>query len=286
MRRLISLALVGWLLLELPAKAGVINLNRDDVPSPGHFSLLTQGLFTPYQLIVIDGKTYGQNPPEKAYYRLGLSTQLEAGLLPDMGLSFTMPFGLSRQVDSSNANSGLADLNLGLFWRLVQLPRATWKARIHANVGAGSIVGRISEGVPSVGFDNTLRMELIPKSLYGHLNLNYVYHLRSTGLLVSSDLPVVQWRGQRAQLNAALEAVLTPGISSLVELLAQYDSPAEAQRQVVAKTGDYWLAIAPGLAVAVTPATALQLSVVFPLMRGGYQDSFPFSLVSGVSLTF
>lgn len=286
MRRLISLALAGWLMLELPAKAGVINLNRDDVPSPGHFSLLTQGLVTPYQLIVIDGKTYGQNPPEKAYYRMGLSAQLEAGLLPDMGLSFTVPFGLSRQVDGSNSTSGLADLNLGLFWRLVQLPRATWKARIHANVGAGSIVGRVSEGVPSVGFDNTLRMELIPKFLYGHLNLNYVYHLRSTGLLVSSDLPVVQWRGQRAQLNAALEAAVTPGITSLVELLAQYDSPAEAQRQVVAKTGDYWLAIAPGLAVAVTPATALQLSVVFPLMRGGYQDSFPFSLVSGVSLSF
>lgn len=286
MRRLLSLAACGWLMLTDPAAAGVINLNRDEVPEPGRFSLVSQGLFTPYQLVVLAGKTYSQNPPEKAYFRLGLAAQLEAGILPDAGLSFTLPFGMSRQVDGTSLGSGLADLNVGLFWRLAHDERSSWKARIHANVGAGSLVGRISEGVPSVGLDNSLRMVLIPKFLFGHLNLNYLYHLRSTGLLVSSDLPVVQWRGQRAQLNTALETAWTPALSTLVELLAQYDSPAEDQRQIVSTSGAFWVALAPGLTYAFSPMAQGQLSVVLPVLRGGYQDSFHLSLVTGVALRF
>ncbi|HEY9855262.1 MAG TPA: hypothetical protein V6D05_05955 [Stenomitos sp.] len=286
MRRLLSLALGGWLMLGLPATAGVINLNRDEVPSPGHFSLVTQGLFAPYQLIVLNGQTFGQNPPEKAYYRLGVASQLEAGLLPDVGMSFTLPFAFSRRVDGSEQTGGLADLNLGLFWRLAQTPRATWKAKVHANIGAGNLVGRISEGVPSVGLENSLRMELMPRFLYGHLNLNYLYQLRSTGLSTTTDLPVVLWRGQRVQLNGALEAALMPGLTGLVEVLTQYDIPSESQRQIVPKTGDYWVAVAPGLSVAFTPTAAGQLSVVMPLLRGGYQDSFYLSVVTGLTLGF
>lgn len=286
MRRLLSLALCGWLMLGLPANAGVINLNRDEVPAPGRFSLVSQGLYTPYQLVVIGGKLYSPNPPETAYYRLSLTSQLEMGLLPDMGLSFTLPFGLARQVNGTNLGSGLADLNLGLFWRLTHQERATWKARVHANAGTGTLVGRVSEGVPSVGFDNSVRMELMPRYLYGLFNLNYLYHLRSTGLSVLNDLPVVQWRGQRLQLNTGLEAALTPGISALVEILTQYDSPSEAQRQLVKESGAFWIAVAPGLTVAFTPTVAGQLSVVLPVLRGGYQDSFHASIVTGVAASF
>lgn len=285
MRRLLPVALAAWLLSGQPASA-VINLNRDEVPSPGHFAIVTQGVFTPYQLVVIEGKTYGQNPPEKAYNRFGLSSLLEAGLLPDMGLSFTLPFGLSRRVDGTDQSSGLADLDLGLFWRLAHSPRATWKAQVHASVGAGNLVGRISEGVPSVGLDNSLRLELIPRLLYGSLNLNYLYHLRSTGLAVSTDLPVVQWRGQRAQFNAGLEAALLPGLAGVAELLAQYDSPTESQRQVVHASGDFWVAVAPGLSWAFTPSAAGELSVVIPVLRGGYQDSFNLSAVTGLTVRF
>ncbi len=306
MRRLLSLAVSAWLLSGLPAEAqvnapwasegpsrpathpigGPINLNRDEVPEPGHFSIVSQGIFTPYQLVVIDGKLYSPNPPETSYVRMSLASQLEAGLLPDAGLTFTLPFGMSRQVNGVDLGSGLADLNLGLFWRLFHDERATWKARVHANVGAGSLVGRISEGVPSVGLDNTLRMELMPSFLYGHLNLNYLYHLRSTGLLASVDLPVVQWRGQRAQFNSALEARWTPAVSTILELLAQYDSPSEAQRQPVKESGSWWLAVAPGLTYAFTPMAAGQLAVVLPVLRGGYQDSFHASVVTGVTLRF
>lgn len=303
MRRLLSLAVWGWLVLGLPAQAqvlvpegmlgtfarpsrGPINLNRPEVPPPGRFSLVSQGLFTPYQLVVIDGKPYSPNPREKAYNRFALSTQLEAGLLPDMGLSFTLPFGLSRQIDGTMLGSGLADLNLGLFWHLDHDARTSWKTRVHANFGAGNLAGRIAEGVPSVGLDNSLRVELLPDFLYGHVNLNYLYHLRSTGLALSSDLPVVQWRGQRLQFNTALEAAWTPALSGILEILAQVDSPSEAQRQIVKESGAAWIALAPGLSYAFTPAAVGHLSVVLPVFRGGYQDSFHLSAVTGMVLTF
>lgn len=283
MRRWASaIAIASSLATAMPADAYVINLNSDYMPEPGHIELLAYGSYSPYSLKVLAGAVYGANPAGSGYHWLESWNSLEVGVLPDTSLTIIAPFDLSQTFDGAERQTGLGDLTLAVGSRLWSNEQGSLKSRLKASFPAGPL----GSGVAALGVDAIFSQAILPDLLTTTLNLSYGYNLHQTFADATTRLPVTSWQGHGLSFGIGLDYALTPGIGLVLEAMGQFDGSGEADRRPDPESGATTLTLAPGVSWALSEAVCLQASVLLPLVRGGYQDSYPYGGMMGVCLDF
>lgn len=282
--RVVMLASILCLTLASAARAEVINLQTDATPRPGHVEILSYGSYAPYSLRILDGTVYAANPVGSGYHWGEVWTSLEVGVLPGTSLTFVAPYDLSQRFDATSPIQGLGDCSLGLARRLYQDPDGSLKLRFHLDLPTGDLSRGLGTGVPAVGLEGAFRRVLWRDRLEATWNLNYLYQLRSTLDDPTTHLPRSTWRGHRLQVGASFSYLEWHPWELVGEILAQWDSSQEADRLAVARTGDAWILLAPGACYHYGSHLDLQVSGLFPAWRGGYQDSYPYTVVGGARL--
>ncbi|HEY9899690.1 MAG TPA: transporter [Pantanalinema sp.] len=277
-----AIALASVLAVAMPADAYVINLNSDYMPDPGHVELLSYGSYSPYTLKVLGGAIYSANPEGSAYHWLEAWNSLEVGLVADTSMTIIAPYDLSQSFDGAERQSGLGDLTLALGRKLWSNELGSFKTRLKASFP----VGPLGAGVAAVGVDTIFSQQLIQDVLSATLNLNYGYNLQQTVADAETLLPRTSWQGHGLAFGVGLDYALTPSIGLVLEALGQFDGHSEADRRPEPESGATTLTLAPGLSWSLSDAVCLQASLQLPLLRGGYQDSYPYGGMAGVCLDF
>lgn len=283
MRRWASaLALTSVLAVSVPAEAYVINLNSDYLPDPGHVELLTYGYYSPFTLRTLNGATYTANPIGTAYHWFESWNSVEVGLAPDTSLTFVAPYDLTQSFDGTERLNSLTDLTLALSRKLWSNELGSFKTRLKATVP----VGTLGSGVTGVGLDTIVSQMLIPDLLSATLNLNYSYNLHQTERDEETLLPRTSWAGHGGDLSLGLDYSLTPSIGLVLEVLGQFEGRSESDRKPDAESGALAFTLAPGLSWTINETILLQASLLAPVYRGGYQDSYQLGGLFGVCFDF
>ncbi|MBO9540932.1 hypothetical protein J7643_10115 [bacterium] len=282
MRRWASaLALASVLAVVSPADAA-INLNSDFVPDPGRMELLTYGYYSPYTLRVLNGAVYSANPVGSAYHWFEAWNSFEVGLLPDTSLTILAPFDLTQSFDGSDRYTGLTDLSVALGRKLWSNDLGGLKARLRVNAP----VGPLGSEAHSVGLDTMLSQAIIPEVLTATANFNYRYSLHQTVRDEETLLPHTSWAGHVAELSLGVDYAMSPSFDLVFEVLGQFEGRAESDRKPDPASGAMVLTLAPGLNWKFNDQFSLQASLLAPVLRGGYQDSYSFGGLAGICLDF
>lgn len=284
MKTTFLLAGLAWGLLALPGAAYTVNMSSSYVPDGGQFEILEYVTISPYDLKVINSTTYQANDEEPGYFFAEAWTSFEAGLGNGISTSLVVPLDMVQSPVPEDSAMGLYDLTWTLSRKLWTTDAHSGRVRLRVDLATGDASRGLGAGVPGVGFEHSSDYSILPQ-LKAYLNLNYFYRMRQTGLSEEGAL-VTSWSGQRFQVNTAVEWLFNDNWAFILEQMGSWQEPGHAHRVLDPESGSGQVQLAPGVTWTISPSLAVQASVMVPVIRTGYTDSYRWSGVIGTVLDF